>query len=81
MPKNTNMPCDKCGGSGKIPDPRLVGEVMRAKRELLKVSLRYLATRMGLSAAYVSDLELGRRAWSREMQNKYLDAIHDIAAE
>ncbi len=36
----------------------------RAKRRAKGISLRALGKRLGLSAAYLSDLECGRRRWS-----------------
>ena len=36
---------------------------MRNKRIVRKLSLREVAIRMEVSAAYLSDLELGRRNW------------------
>lgn len=40
---------------------------MRSRRLAVGVSVRELGRRLGVSAAYVSDLELGRRNWSADM--------------
>lgn len=40
---------------------------MRAMRNDAGLSLRQLGVAIGKSAAYLSDLELGRRLWSAKM--------------
>jgi DNA-binding transcriptional regulator YiaG len=45
------------------PDWVVVGELVRHRREEVKMSLRSMATMMGVSATYVSDMERGLRAW------------------
>jgi len=47
------------------------GQRMRLKREKANVGLRELARRLDLSAAYLSDLELGRRHWGNEITERY----------
>jgi len=44
---------------------------MRHLRETTSTSLRETARHMGFSAAYISDLELGRRHWSDELIAQY----------
>lgn len=58
------MPCDKCSGTGLVNDPRVTGQLLRKEREQAGVSLRALAGKLEVSAAYLSDLERGRRNWS-----------------
>ena len=67
--------CIRCGGSGEIENPVYRGQEMRKKRETAARSLRDVARRMELSAAYVSDLELGRRAWSPKLIKAYEGAL------
>lgn len=51
-------PCESCGGSGKVEQ----GSYLRWWREQhLGLSLRALAQKLGYSAAYICDVELGRR--------------------
>ncbi len=38
-----------------------VGMALRAEREAKKISLRSFATKVGISPAYLSDIELGNR--------------------
>ncbi len=61
------MKCPKCNGTGRIPDPERLRKV-RLKKGL---SLRAMAESIGVSAAYLSDVELGRRAATRKIINGY----------
>lgn len=47
----------------------------RAFRLSSGISLRTIAKRMEISAAYLSDLELGRRLWSEEMCKRFRAAV------
>lgn len=64
--------CPECSGAGIVHDSVQIGEMLRKTRIDSGISLRELARRMDLSAAYVSDLELGRRAWSKSKVEDYL---------
>jgi predicted transcriptional regulator len=55
-----------------IINNRALGESMRRMRGDLGVSVRCLSRRMGVSASYLSDLELGRRNWSEILVERYL---------
>lgn len=48
---------------------REVGKLLRLRREKDNRSLRSLARELGLSAAYLSDMEVGRRLVSRQFIN------------
>lgn len=67
--------CPQCGGSGKVMDDKKVGAFMREIRKKAGVSSRAVARQLGLSAAYVCDLELGRRGWNAEKRRQYRDAV------
>lgn len=67
--------CPECNGKGEVLDDEAIGKEMRFRRETTKLSLRETARRLGFSAAYISDLELGRRGWSSHRVNDYLNAI------
>ena len=56
-------------------DHRATGKVARDERKKNKVSLRSVAKMMSVSAAYLSDLELGRRAWSNTLVIRFQEAI------
>lgn len=46
------------------------GFLMREQRKLRKISLRALAQKLGVSAPFLSDMELGRRKYSIEWSKK-----------
>lgn len=73
--KVPTLPCDKCDGTGQLPDDRKLGRQMRVARQRGPQSLRDVATYLGFSASYVCDLELGRRRWHPELVKNYLNAI------
>ena len=70
--------CPRCGGSGKVMDDKKIGALMRDIRKKAGVSLRAVALQLGLSAAYVCDLELGRRGWNAEKRKKYREAVEAL---
>lgn len=57
------------------------GRRARRLRGERRLSLREVARRLGWSAAYVSDLERGRRGWKPETADKYARAIGANAPE
>jgi transcriptional regulator with XRE-family HTH domain len=69
------IPCPKCGGRGKVQDQIDLGLYFRQKRLQTGESIREVARHMNLSAAYICDLELGRRSWSNDLCNRYLRTI------
>lgn len=75
MRTNGYLKCPKCYGSGRIKDPVAQGQMMRAMRKATGKGLRETAALMGVSAAYVSDLELGRRAWNESITKRYKEAV------
>jgi transcriptional regulator with XRE-family HTH domain len=56
-------------------DQRLTSALARSLRLESGLSIREVALRMGFSAAYVSDLELGRRNWSASLVEVYASAL------
>lgn len=52
-----------------------LGQKARVQRENEKLSLREMARRMKISAPSLSDLELGRRHWTRDRMRKFIDII------
>jgi predicted transcriptional regulator len=48
---------------------------MRRLREQHSCSLRKMAVKLGVSAPYLSDLELGRRNWSEKRIKSFLQAL------
>jgi transcriptional regulator with XRE-family HTH domain len=68
-------PCRRCGGSGREPDYVELGMQMRRAREKSGLTVRAVATRLGFSTAYISDLELGRRTCSPALRKRYEQAL------
>ena len=75
MKVDTSMTCPKCDGTGSVLDPRLQGQQMRQLRKRKGISVREIARRTGLSAPYISDLELGRRAFNTDLIQRYKQAL------
>ena len=71
----TEHVCPRCGGAGWLPDDKATGKRMRAMREAKGLSGREVARRMGMSAPYICDLELGKRFWNTKVTERYLKAI------
>ncbi len=75
MKVDTTMCCPKCEGTGQVLDPRAQGAKMRELRESRKVSLTEMAEKMDYTPPYLSDLELGRRAWNTDLIRRYKAAL------
>lgn len=72
---NENMICMACRGSGRVIDPRKVGARLRDSRKQREISLREMARRLGITAPYLSDMELGRRGWSTKWIQAFEKAL------
>ena len=57
-------------------DWRSLGLKARKLRKEAKVSLRFLAGRMGISAPSLSDMELGRRHWTEERIRQFVSLLN-----
>jgi len=66
----SNEVCHRCAGTGFEPDHAAVGREYRSRREKLGWSLRSAGERIGVSAAYLSDLERGNRAWNTNITER-----------
>ena len=66
-------PCEACHGTGQ--QKRISGRRMRLLREDAKVGLREMARSIFVSAAFLSDVELGRRNASQELLTRYMDVL------
>ncbi len=75
MTLHTTMPCPKCNGRGRVPDPFLIGPALRAERKAARFGLREVARELTISAPYLHDLEHGRRAWTQELIDRYRQII------
>ena len=61
-----------------VIDDEITGQNARNNRIHNKISLRKLAKQLGISAAYLSDLELGRRHWTASLAEKVETAIRQV---
>lgn len=68
-------PCQRCNGTGVEPDPKTIGDTMRRLREKSGLTQTVVAERMGYSKAYLSDMELGRRAFGAVQIRKFKEAL------
>ena len=80
MSGRVEQQCKHCGGSGLEPDNKAIGIAMRQKRQAAGLSGREVARLLRFSPAYISDLELGRRAWSKTLRTRYLEALDHAAS-
>lgn len=60
---------------------KTLGQRIRELRELADLSLRELARRIGVTAPFLSDVELGRRFPSEEVLLRLADALNVDVAE
>lgn len=67
--------CPKCLGVGAVQDPRAQGRRLRLKRKQAQKGLSDTAKKMGISASYLHDLEVGGRPWSPDLVAKFIKAI------
>ncbi len=73
--------CDRCEGHGSRLDERDAGHHIRDARTALNLSSSALARRLGVSSSYMIDLEMGRRAWTRELFCRVSDELARVRAE
>ena len=54
--------CKCCHGTGVSPDWKRLGKELRERRVMSGIALRKVAREADVSAAHLSDMELGRRS-------------------
>lgn len=74
MTKQTKA-CPTCNGSGRVADPVVAGAAYRKRRLKAGIGLREMSRRLDVSAAYLSDLELGRRGWRNDKLRAAYEAL------
>jgi predicted transcriptional regulator len=67
--------CPNCEGCGEIDNPIWRGREMRRQRDEAAKTLSEVANSMHFSKGYLSDLELGRRAWNSNLIAAYEKAL------
>ena len=75
MKKYTKSSCLKCGQTIHVPNPAW----LRSERQLARITLREFGRKIGKSAPYISDVELGRRRCTEKMLNEYVKLIEMYA--
>lgn len=66
--------CLNCLGTGKVIPASTAGELARNYRAKSGRTQIQVAKAMGISAAYLSDLERGQRAWNQRLFAAYKEA-------
>lgn len=64
--------CPTCAGHGVIPKD---GSAWRTARKRLGLSQRAVAEAMGVSHAYIGELERGTRRMTADVRRRYTDAL------
>lgn len=58
-----------------ICDHEALGNYLRIHRNFFGASLRSIATKMRISAMYLSDLERGKRNWTEKLVGSFLKCV------
>jgi len=69
--------CRCCKGTGKTYDHREIGRTVKDARKAAGLKLWEVHRGSGYTVSYISDLEQGRRNWSRELYEKIMGAINE----
>lgn len=69
-PRMTYSRCPICAGSGKVLDRKTAATELRALRYQAGMTQEELATILGVSARYISDIECGQRALSHRLEHE-----------
>lgn len=72
--------CPRCHGKGKVEDMYAIGAELRSKRERVGTPGIKIAAIMGITRAYLSDLERGRRQWSPRLIMNFSRALSIVSA-
>lgn len=72
-PKLMTRACPHCGGRGKVEFA--TGDELQLARKNKGLSLRGMGELLGVSHAYVDDLEKGRRSVSSKMAKRWYSAL------
>jgi transcriptional regulator with XRE-family HTH domain len=73
--------CATCHGSGQTLDHSAIGLTLRARREAISLSMRYVAKSIKVSPMFLSDLERGRRNWTLARIKEYENALDPLKAD
>jgi predicted transcriptional regulator len=73
--------CKYCNGTGVAPDHKVTGGLLRGLRQEANLSLREMAELAGYSHSFLSQLENGKRSWSRSVRKRYEQVINQQAKD
>ena len=76
-----NKKCLRCFGTGEEPNHVKIGKEMNGVRLGLKIGLRVLSRRMGISASYLWRLEHGENRWSQDLIERYFKHTNQSLAQ
>jgi len=69
--------CRHCNGTGREQDNKFVGREARKGREAAGIGLRVMASLIGVSPSFLSQLERGERNWTPEVVRLFARAINE----
>ena len=72
-----SKPCHCCDGSGSETSQVAIGHTMRCLRLKKLIGLRVMADRMGISHAFLTLLEQGKRNWTAKLIQDFKDGTHE----
>lgn len=67
--------CPRCNGTGHLPDWKALGKKWKISRIERDLKLKDVARCLGVSPAYISALENGKKPWPHGMEFRYLSAL------
>lgn len=73
--KPDNIKCNKCLGSGLVPNPKTIGKRLKKLREDAGLSLTAVKTALKVSHGYVSLMESGKATITTARVRQYREAV------
>lgn len=70
--------CHACHGSGHAIDHAALGLKLRKLREKSGKFPKEVSMAMGISLSMLCRLEQGRRRWTEDLRQSFLDAVSDV---
>lgn len=67
--------CSVCRGTGKIPDSKKMGPILKAERIKADVAQNQVAKLLNVKPSFLCDLEKGFRTWTGDLVVRFRDAV------
>jgi transcriptional regulator with XRE-family HTH domain len=64
--------CHCCNGTGLAPDEAAIGKSMVRRRKAAGLTQKDVAKKLGISVAFLCQLENGQRHWTSETKKDYV---------